>query len=739
MNADPSPMPNRQTRWAEERFGPLLELMPDAIFIVDKDGDIVFSNKQAGVMFGYGRNISLAGMPIQELLPERNRAAHAQGHKLYFDRPAARRMGSGADLHGLRKDGSEFSIDVLLNHLEAPDGNYALCAVRDISQQKLAEQKIRRLNRVYAVMSDVNSLIAQVTNHDELFKGACRIAVETGQFAVAYFAMGDPPEVVASSNMDANFIEKLQVSLDDSSMVPGGLFDLFWRRGEPIVVNNIQRELPLTAQVVSKLSDTRALCALPLIVEGKTIGLFGLRAKDRGFFDTEEIQLLMRLAEDISFALDHIEKISQLHYAAYYDQLTGLANASLFRDRLDKHLESSHIRQGPSLVAVIDLERFSNIHQTFGRCLGDSLLRQVARRLETCSAGAASVARIGGDCFAVMVADLKDEHEVARTVEHCLLGCFDAPFQLGKIEFKASAKIGVALYPDDGGDADTLLTNSEAALKKAKTDGKQYLFYTQKMNERVAIQTMMENKLRRAVENEEFVLHYQPKLALVDGRIIGLEALIRWNDPETGLVPPGQFVPLLEETGLILEVGAWALRRAAVDRRSWIKLGLPAPRVAVNVSALQLHQANFVDVVRDAISISPAEHGIDIEITESLIMQDVGENIAKLHAVRDLGIDIAIDDFGTGYSSLAYLAKLPLREVKIDRSFIRAMLEDPNTLTLASTIVSLGHALGLEVVAEGVEMEAQANMLRQLGCDKAQGFLFNKPMPFEEISALIAQ
>ena len=730
-------MPSAQADWIKDNYGSILELMPDAIFIVNPEGDIVFANTQAGLMFGYGQDTPLAGMPIHVLLPERYRAGHARGHHSYFEQPVTRRMGSGMNLYGVRKDGIEFSIDVLLSLFETPGGNHALCAVRDLSQQKLAEQRIQRLNRVYEVLTEVGNLTTHALDRDALFQGACRIAVETGNYAVAYVTMGDPPQVVTSSNTDANFIEKLQASLDESSAIPGGLFDRYWRRGEPIVVNNILNELPATAQAVSALTGTHALCSLPLTVEGKIVGLFGLRAADRGFFDAEEVHLLMRLAGELSVALDRIEKISQLHYVARYDPLTGLANATLFRDRLSEHVGAG--RPHCLLVAIVDMERFSNIHQTFGRCLSDDLLKQVARRLDNCTDHPASVARVGADCFAVMMEVPNDGHEVARAVENDLLGCFESPFQLGTTEFKAAAKIGLALYPDDGGDADALITNAETALKQAKAAGKRYLFYKQGMNDRVAAQTMLENKLRQAVTNQEFVLHYQPKLSLADGKVVGVEALIRWNDPEAGLVPPASFIPLLEDTGLILEVGTWALQRAAVDRESWRKCGLPAPRIAVNVSALQLQQTNFVDIVRDAISSDPAGHGIDIEITESLIMQDVEENIGKLRAIRDLGIDISIDDFGTGYSSLAYLAKLPLKDVKIDRSFIHAMLEDANTLTLVSTIISLGHALGLKIVAEGVETEAQAAQLRELRCDEAQGFLFSRPVSFEAITAMLTE
>jgi EAL domain-containing protein (putative c-di-GMP-specific phosphodiesterase class I) len=256
------------------------------------------------------------------------------------------------------------------------------------------------------------------------------------------------------------------------------------------------------------------------------------------------------------------------------------------------------------------------------------------------------------------------------------------------------------------------------------------------MTERVGENLVLENKLRQALEKEQFVLYYQPKVDTATRRIESVEALIRWKSPELGLVPPRQFIPLLEETGLILEVGAWALRRAAIDYRRWSEQGLNAPRIAVNVSPIQLRQRDFVESVRDTLGGSTA---IDLEITESLIMEDIQSSIEKLKAVRLLGAKIAIDDFGTGYSSLAYLAKLPVQEIKIDRSFIITMLEDPNAMTLVSTIISMAHSLKLKVVAEGVDEEGQAKELRRLGCDQMQGYLFSKPVDFDAMSVLIGQ
>ncbi len=257
------------------------------------------------------------------------------------------------------------------------------------------------------------------------------------------------------------------------------------------------------------------------------------------------------------------------------------------------------------------------------------------------------------------------------------------------------------------------------------------------MTERIAETLSLENKLRRAIERSEFVLHYQPKLNLETRGMLGVEALIRWQSPDLGLVPPGKFIPLLEETGLILQVGAWALNRAALDHRAWVEHKLKAPRIAVNVSQIQLRQRDFLRMVEHAIRDGATPTGIDLEITESLVMQDVQVNIEKLKAVRGLGINIAIDDFGTGYSSLAYLAKLPVATLKIDRAFISTMLDDPNAATLVQTIISLAHSLQLKVVAEGVESEEQANLLRLLRCDEAQGYLFSKAVPLEQLTRLL--
>jgi EAL domain-containing protein (putative c-di-GMP-specific phosphodiesterase class I) len=320
---------------------------------------------------------------------------------------------------------------------------------------------------------------------------------------------------------------------------------------------------------------------------------------------------------------------------------------------------------------------------------------------------------------------------------HKLTSAFQQhPFHLEDAVLRIAAKVGVALFPGDGRDPDMLLKSAEAALKRAKAGGERFLFYTQEMTDRMIGKPTLENQLRHALDKGEFVLHYQPKISLQSGKVVGTEALIRWNDPSTGLVPPGRFIPILEETGLIHDVGRWAVRQAIHDSLKWRAAGHPPIRIAVNVSPLQLRNRGFVAEIAQALAVDYlAAEGLELEITESVIMEDVKHSIAVLQAMRAMGLKIAIDDFGTGFSSLSHLARLPADSLKIDRSFVIDMTLTPAGLALVSTIISLAHALQLKVVAEGVETDEQSRLLRLLNCDAMQGFLFSKPVPSEVFEA----
>jgi len=608
----------------------------------------------------------------------------------------------------------------------------------DITEQKRAEIRIKRLNRVYAVLSGINTLIVRTRDRQELFDEACRIAVELGKFRLAWIGLLDANGLdvtpVARAGVDEGYLDNIQLTARDDAPDRCEMVARALREKTAVVCNDIDTDAQMARWREEALRrGYRSVVVFPLQLEDKVTGLLLLYASEAGLFDTEEMRLLTEIAGDISFALDHIEKEERLNYLAYYDVLTGLANRSLFLEWVALYMRSA-VRRGHKLALfVIDLERFKNINDSLGQPAGDALLRQVAKWLTRNAVGDGNlVARVGADHFAVVLPEVKQEGNVVRLLEKWIEAFLEHPFHLNDAVFRISHKVGIALFPDDGADADTLFKNAEAALKKAKASGDRYLFYTQKMTETVAGKLTLENQLRQALDKGEFVLHYQPKVNLASGKLTSAEALIRWNDPRTGLVLPGRFIPILEETGLIYEVGRWALRKAIEDYLRWRSAGLAAVRIAVNVSPLQLRNPGFIAEIRQAIGIDAhAAAGLELELTETLIMEDVKHSIASLQAIRAMGVSIAIDDFGTGFSSLSYLAKLPVDTLKIDRSFVIDMTAAPEGLALVSTIISLTHSLKLKVVAEGVETEEQSRLLRLLNCDEMQGFLFSKPVPGE--------
>jgi len=614
----------------------------------------------------------------------------------------------------------------------------------DITERVEAENRIRRLNRVYAMLSGINTLIVRVRDRESLFRETCRTAVEAGAFKMAWIGVVDPQtldgKVVAWHGGEEGYVDQIRLTARAGTADSDRPACRALRQSEPVICNDIATDTSL-----GELRDEllrrghRSLGCFPLVTAGRPTAVIALFAGDPNAFDTEERRLLSELSGDISFALNHIEKEEKLNYLAYYDVLTGLANRSLFLERVAQHLGNAISGEHKVAVALVDLERFKNINHSLGRPAGDALLKQVAGWLTLNIGDANLLARVDADHFAVVLPKVEHAGELARLVEKTTEALLHYPFRLNDAVFRIAAKTGVALFPDDGADADTLLKNAEAALKKAKVAGDRYLFYTQKMTETAVGRLNLENQLRQALDKEEFVLYYQPKVNLVTGKLTGAEALIRWNDPRTGLVPPGHFIPVMEETGLIHEVGRWALRKAVEDYLRWRDSGLAAVRIAVNVSQLQLRNRGFIAEIDEAIGIDArAGVALELEITESVVMADVRHSIAILRSIRAMGVSIAIDDFGTGFSSLSYLSKLPVDTLKIDRSFVVDMTAAPKGLVLVSSIVNLAHSLKLKVVAEGVETEEQSRQLRLLGCDEMQGYLFGRPVPCEifEVSYL---
>ena len=609
----------------------------------------------------------------------------------------------------------------------------------DISERRSAEARVAYLNRVYAMLSGTNALIARALDRDELFTEACRIAVAAGGFRMAWIAIVDRSEMkivpVASAGADAQYMAALKEGLSSSEGdVAGNTAAARALRERTFVVFSDLNDNP--AVMFGKEYATAgigSMAVLPLIVADEPVGVLALFASERDFFHEGELKGLTELADDIAFGIDHLDKRERLDYLAYYDPLTGLANRKLFLERVAQSMRAASSGGHVLALFLIDLERFKNINDSLGRPAGDEILKQVADWLTRKAGDSSLLGRLGADHFGAVLPDARRDCDLAHLVESTLDAFVGHPFHHGDSVLRLAAKVGVGVFPDDGADADTLFKNAEAALKMAKASGARYLFHTRAMTDMTAGKLTLENQLRQALDNEEFVLHYQPKINLVSGKLTGAEALIRWNDPRTGLVPPGRFIPMLEETGLIHDVGRWALKKAIADYLRWRTTGLVAVRIAVNVSPLELHDRGYIAEIGRAIGIDPqAAAGLELEITESLIMEDVRHSIASLDAIRAMGVTIAIDDFGTGFSSLSYLARLPVDTLKIDRTFISDMTTGPQGLSLVSTIINLARSLKLKVVAEGVETEEQSRLLRLLSCDEMQGFLFSKAVPVEE-------
>jgi len=438
---------------------------------------------------------------------------------------------------------------------------------------------------------------------------------------------------------------------------------------------------------------------------------------------------------DISQKKYDQERIERL---AYYDPLTDLPNRVLLRDRLTRVLASAQRNNRSAALLMLDLDRFKNINDSLGHNVGDTVLQAVATRLRTCVREADTVARLGGDEYIVVMADINDAQDVAAAAKK-ILEVFALPVIVSGKELGVTLSIGISVFPDDGADEQTLMKNADSAVYSAKQAGRNtYQFYTPDMNACTLETLMMENALRRALERQEFRLHFQPQIDLRDGKIIGAEALIRWMHPERGLIPPVDFISIAEDSGLILPIGEWVLLEACRNLKIWQDAGFTTLTVAVNLSAVQFHQERLTELI-DTIGreIGVDMQHVELELTESMIMHNAEETISSMHAMKALNLKLSIDDFGTGYSSLSYLKRFPIDKLKIDRSFVNDITENPADLAICNVIIDLSHNLNLKVIAEGVETEGQLQLLRTNGCDEMQGFYFSLPLPAEDFMAML--
>jgi len=438
---------------------------------------------------------------------------------------------------------------------------------------------------------------------------------------------------------------------------------------------------------------------------------------------------------DITDAKTHQDELAR---QANHDSLTGLPNRNLLWDRIDRACVRAQRYGHSAAVAFLDLDNFKLVNDSLGHSLGDHLLRAVAARLESSLRAMDTVARLGGDEFVLVLSDHKNAQSVSGELQR-IVESFSQPFAVDGRDVFITASVGVALYPQDAKDPESLMKSAELAMYRAKESGRNaYQLYTAEMQTSITERLALESKLRRALERGELALHYQPQVDLRTNRIFGCEALMRWNEAELGMIAPAKFIPIAEETGLIVPIGEWVVRTACLQNKAWQNAGLPTITMAVNISARQFREKNLLQAVAKIL----AETGLDptqleLEVTESVIMHDAQHVIAALQAFRDMGVRLSVDDFGTGYSSLSYLKRFPVDRLKIDQSFVRDITTDADDAAIAQAVITLGHTMNLRVIAEGVETPEQLAFLRRNQCDEMQGYLFGKPMSADEFGKLL--
>ena len=588
------------------------------------------------------------------------------------------------------------------------------------------ERQITRLTGVLRMLSGINGAVVRIRDRTELLSEACRLSVTVGGYPTALVGLRQAKtqrlEPIAHHGADpltahtlCELLEERMTRADESRN----------RTRDPAA--------PFTCQDTG--ASRIAVIGLPLLVDKTIVGALGVCPREHAVIPEEEFAMLREMAANLSFGLQYLRQDSRVRLLSYFDVLTGLAKRALFCERLGRIFSDSARLGTHHAVAVLDVQNLSAINDGFGRHAGDQLLQLLADRLKRHFEDTEHLAHFGGGTFA-LVQPLPASGPEALSEQ--LDQLFAEPFSLQGKDLPIAARSGIAIHPGDGSDPDTLVNRAEASLRGAKESGQRRGHYSAERHAAALARVALERKLRVALERQQFELHYQPKVGVKTRRIEGAEALIRWNDPDSGLVSPAKFLPILEESGLIIDVGEWVIERAARDCRQWLEQGLAAVRVAVNISPIQLRQSDFVGrFLKHTHPWATAACGIDAEITEGALTGDSSAAINKLKMLRAAGINISIDDFGTGYSSLSRLAHLPIDTLKIDRSFISEMIGDARSRRLVSIIISIARAFNLVVVAEGVESQTQLDTLWQLGCDHSQGYLHSKPLPAPQFAALL--
>ena len=613
------------------------------------------------------------------------------------------------------------------------------------------EQQKERVSRMFGALSATNEAIMRAKNREELFQMVCEAGATGGNFTSTAIGMLSPGSdflnIVAAAGPSGETPKTARIAINEEYPEGRGISGTAFRTARACISNDYladARNSAFHSRVRSNGAEAGA--ALPLLNGGRVTGVLLFMAAEKNTFTPVLIESLQRLADNISFALenfDHADERKQaevrIQYLATHDGLTGLPNRMMFNQLLDQSIKSARRHESKCAVLFIDLDRFKIINDSLGHAAGDALLVEVARRLRRCVRESDVVARLGGDEFVVVLNDVSDREQISTVARKILTGLIPALTLVGH-DCRTTGSIGIAVFPDHGDDAETLTKNADTAMYLAKEEGKNdFRFFSLEIESQSIERLMLESSLRHALELNQFSLQYQPKIDVVSNRINGVEALLRWTHPDLGTLAPMKFIPLAEETGLIVPIGRWVLETACAQNMAWQQQGLEPISMAVNLSPRQFLDEHLLQDIDDVLNKTgmPA-HLLQLEITESMVMRNVDRAVKLLDDIQSRGVRLAIDDFGTGYSSISLMKQFPIDTLKIDRSFVRDLAENPEDRAIAMAIINMGKALGLTVVAEGVETNEQDAFLRSHSCDELQGYLFSRPVPADIIPSFLS-
>nr|WP_249158630.1 GAF domain-containing protein [Bradyrhizobium jicamae] len=644
-----------------------------------------------------------------------------------------------------------FSLEMigLLKRL-AENVSFALDNFDRAEDKARADEQKQWLSRMFASLSATNEAIMRAQSRDELYQLVCEAAATGGRFTSTTIALVRPDsdymEIVATGGPTAAGARGVTLSINEAHPEGRGGAGRAYRSRRACIINDYFADPHTRAFHEQALRDgTKAGASFPLIVKGNVVGVMIFVAIEKDTFTPEFAELLQRLADNLAFALENFDRADaknkadeRIEFLASHDSLTNLPNREMFNELLRQAIARADRHQRQFGVLFIDLDRFKVINDSLGHDAGDMLLVEIANRLRGALRASDVVARLGGDEFVVILEETTERADVERIAGE-LLSVLSQPMLLSGHECHTTASIGIAMYPTDGADVQALTKNADLAMYLAKEDGKNgFRFFSGEIKAQSIERLTLENALRRALEREQFSLHYQPKVDMASGQISGVEALLRWTHPELGMVSPGQFIPLAEETGLIVPIGRWVLKEACAQNMAWQRRGLRPVTMAVNLSPRQFADPHLLNDVDEALGASGMSAVLlQLEVTESMVMRNVTRAVRVLDAIQSRGIRLAIDDFGTGYSSMSLMKQFPIDTIKIDRSFVRDLPNDSEDVAIAQAIISMGKALGMTIVAEGVETSEQQEFLRAHACDEMQGFLFSRPLPPRDLAELL--